>query len=102
VATANTLSPIWAVKKAADKSNNMIAPTQPLSMALIISYKTSMTAVSVYTQIDRQAKDWLVGCLMASLSTQKGQFVPTAAEGNRLSRLGMANEIQCILPYVTR
>jgi len=35
-------------------------------------------------------------------STQKGQFVPTAGEGNRLSRLRMANEIQCIIPYVTR
>jgi len=35
-------------------------------------------------------------------STQKGQFVPTGGEGNRLSRLSMANEIQCILPYVTR
>jgi len=27
------------------------------------------------------------------MSTQKGQFVPTAGEGNRLSRLRMANEI---------
>jgi len=37
-------------------------------------------------------------------STQKGQFVPTVGEGNRLSRLiRMANnEIQCILPYVTQ
>jgi len=32
----------------------------------------------------------------------KGQFVQTTGEGNRLSRLIMANEIQCILlPYVT-
>jgi len=28
--------------------------------------------------------------------------VPTAGEGNRLSRLRMANEIQCILPYVPK
>jgi len=35
-------------------------------------------------------------------STQKGQFVPTAGEGNRLSRERMANEIQRIIPYVTR
>jgi len=30
-------------------------------------------------------------------STQKGQFVPTAGKGNRLSWLRMANEIQCII-----
>jgi len=40
--------------------------------------------------------------LFNGTSTQKGQFVPTAGKGNRLSRLKMANEIQCILPYVTR
>jgi len=45
---------------------------------------------------------WLVGWLFNGTSKQKGQFVPTAEEGNRLSRLRMANEIQCILPYVTR
>jgi len=39
--------------------------------------------------------------LFNSTSTQKDQFVPTVGEGNRLSRLRMANEIQCILPYVT-
>jgi len=42
--------------------------------------------------------DWLLN----GTSTQKGQFVPTAGERNRLSRLRMANEIQCILTYVTR
>jgi len=34
---------------------------------------------------------WLIGCL-----TQKGQFLPSAGKGNRLSWLRMANEIQCI------
>jgi len=43
---------------------------------------------------------WLLGCLFNGTSTQKGQFVPTAGEGNRLSRLRMANEIQSTLPYV--
>jgi len=37
---------------------------------------------------------WLVGWLFNGTSTQKGQFVPTAGEGNWLSRLSMANEIQ--------
>jgi len=44
----------------------------------------------------------LVGWLINRTSTQKGQFGPTVGEGNWLSRLRMANEIQCILPYVTR
>jgi len=35
-------------------------------------------------------------------STQKGQFVPTAVEGNWLRQLKMANEIQCIMPYATQ
>jgi len=39
----------------------------------------------------------LVGWLFNGTSTQKGQFVPTAGEGNRLSRLRMANEMQCKL-----
>jgi len=43
----------------------------------------------------------VVGWLFNGTSTQKGQFVPTAGEGNRLSRLRMANKIKCILPYVT-
>jgi len=43
----------------------------------------------------------LVGWLFNGMSTQKGQFVPTVGEGYRLSQLRMANEIQCILPYVT-
>jgi len=43
----------------------------------------------------------LVGWLFNGL-TQKGQFGLTAEEGNRLSLLRMDNEIQCILPYVTR
>jgi len=38
----------------------------------------------------------LVGWLLNGTPKQKGQFVPTAGEGNRLSRLRMANEIQCI------
>jgi len=41
-----------------------------------------------------------VGCLFNGTSTQKGQFVATAGEGNGLSRLRMAHEIQ--FPYVTR
>jgi len=45
---------------------------------------------------------WLVGRLLNGMSTQKGQFVPTAGEGNRLCQLRMANDIQCILPYVTQ
>jgi len=53
---------------------------------------------------DDMLVDWSVGCLMGRSirQTQKGQFVPTAGEGNRPSRLRMANEIQCILPYATR
>jgi len=47
-------------------------------------------------------EDWLVGWLFNGTSTQKGQYVLTAGEGNWLSRLRMANEIQCTLPYVTR
>jgi len=35
-------------------------------------------------------------------SMQKGQIVPTVRAGSRLSRLRMANEIQCIKPYVLR
>jgi len=45
---------------------------------------------------------WLVGWLFNSTTTQKGHFVPTAGEGKWVRRLKMANEIQCILPYVTR
>jgi len=40
--------------------------------------------------------------LFNGTSTQKGQFVATAGKGNRLSRLRMANEIQCIMPHTTR
>jgi len=46
--------------------------------------------------------DWLIDWCFNGTSTQKGQFVPTAGVGNRLSRLRMANEIQCIIPYVIR
>jgi len=42
----------------------------------------------------------LIDWLFNGTSTQKGQFVPTAG-GDYLSRLRMANEIQCTLPYVT-
>jgi len=45
---------------------------------------------------------WLIDWCFNGTSTQKGQFVPTAGEGNWLSRLRMANEIQYIIPYVTR
>jgi len=44
----------------------------------------------------------LVGRLFNGTSTQNGQFVPSAGERNRLSRLRVANEIQCVLFYVTR
>jgi len=44
----------------------------------------------------------MVGWLLNGMSTQKDQFVLTAGKGNRLSQLRMVNEIQCILPYVTR
>jgi len=44
----------------------------------------------------------LVGWLFNGTSTQKDQFVPTAGQGNRLSRLRMANEIQCIFRRVAR
>jgi len=46
--------------------------------------------------------DWLIDWCFNGTSTQKGQFVPTAGERNRRSQLRMANEIQCIIPYVTR
>jgi len=69
-------------------------------------------AVAVIVRLDvRHAMDYLqvarsnftlVGWLFNGTSTQKGQFVPTAGEGNWLSRLRMANEIKCILHYVTR
>jgi len=44
--------------------------------------------------------DWVFN----GTSTQKGQFVPTACEGGKpaQSAVRMANEIQSILPYVTR
>jgi len=37
---------------------------------------------------------YLIDWCFNGTSTQKGQFVPTAGEGNQLSRLRMANEIQ--------
>jgi len=40
-----------------------------------------------------------IGWLFNVISTQKGQFVPTAAEGNRLSRLRTANKIQSYNAY---
>jgi len=40
--------------------------------------------------------------LFNGTSTQKGQFVQTAGEGNRLRRLRMANELQCNIPDVTQ
>jgi len=43
----------------------------------------------------------LVCWLFNGTSTPKGQFVPTPGEGNQFSRLRIANEIQCILPYVS-
>jgi len=46
--------------------------------------------------------DWLIDWCFNGTLTQKGQIVPTAGERNRLSRLRMANVIQCIIPYVTR
>jgi len=46
--------------------------------------------------------DHLIDWLFNGKSTQKGQFVPTAGDGIRLSRLRMANKIQCIIPHVTR
>jgi len=42
------------------------------------------------------------GLVFNGTPTKVGQFMPTAEEVNWLSRLGMANEIQCILPYVTQ
>jgi len=44
----------------------------------------------------------LIGLLYNGTSTQKGQFMPTAGEGNQLSQLSMANDILCIIPHVTR
>jgi len=43
--------------------------------------------------------DWLVGCLTVR---QHSKVVPTAGDGNRLSRLRTVNKIQCIIPHVTR
>jgi len=53
---------------------------------------------------DQEVEDseWLIDWCFNGTSTQKDQFVPTAGEGNRLSRLRIANEIQCIIPYATR
>jgi len=42
----------------------------------------------------------LIDWLFIGTSTQKGQFLPTVGEENRLSRLRMANEIQCIIPHL--
>jgi len=49
-----------------------------------------------------EAVGWLVDWLFNGTSTQKAQFVPAAGEGHRLSRLRMANGIQCTMPHVTR
>jgi len=48
-----------------------------------------------------QKEKWLIDWLLNGTSTQKGQHVPSAGEGNRLSRQMMANEIQCIVRHVT-
>jgi len=42
------------------------------------------------------------GWLFNGTLTQKSKFVPTAGEGNRLSRLRMDHEIQCIISHVTQ
>jgi len=42
---------------------------------------------------------WLSGCLMACQHTKVNLC---QLQGNQLSQLRMANEIQCIIPYVTR
>jgi len=36
------------------------------------------------------------------MSTQIGQFLPTAGQGYWLRQLRMNNEIQCIIPYVSQ
>jgi len=64
----------------------------------MVSYQVMMIIQSLHLYFIFK----LVGSLFTSTSTQKGQFVPTAGEGNRLSWLRMTNEIQYILSYVTR
>jgi len=44
---------------------------------------------------------WLVGCLTAR-QHKKANLCQLWGEENRLRRLRMAREIQCIIPYVTR
>jgi len=43
--------------------------------------------------------DWLVGWLFNGTSTQKGQFVPTSGEGNRLSQDGQRDTMHITLRY---
>jgi len=64
--------------------------------------RCSMIYGSWTWSMNEEQQSRLVGWLFKGTSIQKGQFVPTTGEGNMLSRLGMANEIQCILPYITR
>jgi len=59
---------------------------------------TSHSVLTMYSKSIDSLTDWLFNGTL----TQKVQFVPTAGEGNQLSRLRMANKIQCILPHVTR
>jgi len=68
----------------------------------IISISISIVETRLSGHFHLQINRRNVGWLFNGTSTQKGQFVPTAREGNQLSRLRMANEIQCILPYVTQ
>jgi len=51
--------------------------------------------------LNGSGKSIMVGWLFNGTTTQKGQFVPTVGDGNRLSRLRMANEIRCIGYYLT-
>jgi len=50
-----------------------------------------MFHVNSYSHISKYL--YWISWLLNGTSTQKGQFVPTVREGNRLSRLKMANEI---------
>jgi len=78
--------------------------------ALVVSTITRTSRYSDNTIVGHDLKVWLqpllglyhfvlvfqetlVGWLFNDTSTQKGQFVPTAGEGNQLSRLRMANKI---------
>jgi len=63
---------------------------------LVIGHTLQLAQLQLFDDI------FMIGWLFNGTSTQNGQFVSTAGQGNWLGWLRMANEIQRILPYVTR